>query len=71
MSTPTSTAIDDKVNRSLQRLGFHDCSIRDFRDGQLSLSCPTATRDDQSLIVVALRLIQGVTTVVFEPVPTE
>ncbi len=66
MSNSTSEMIVRKVRRSLEKLGFGDCSIREFQDGRLSLHCPSATRDDQTLIQVAMRLIAGVTSVVFE-----
>ncbi len=65
MSNITSETIDDKVLRSLKRLGFDDCGIQEFSEGRLMLNCPTATRNDQSLIRVAMRVIAGVTSVAF------
>jgi hypothetical protein len=71
MSNSDSEMIEEKVQRSLKRLGFDDCCIREFRDGRLLLSCPATTRNDQSLIKVAMRLIAGVTSVAFETTPSE
>ena len=65
MSNLTSATIDDKVRRSLKRLEFDDCGIQEFSNGRLLLTCPNATRNDQSLIRVAMRLIAGVTSVDF------
>lgn len=65
MSNITNEKIEDKVLRSLKRLGFDDCGIQELNEGQLLLNCPTSTRNDQSLIRVAMRVIAGVTSVAF------
>ncbi len=69
MANNTCEMIDDKVLRSLKRLGFDDCETQDFREGRLVLFCPNTTRNDQSLIHVSLRLIAGVNSVDFVTSP--
>lgn len=54
------------VHESLTKLGFVDCEVRDYRNKKLTLLCPSADRNDRSMIQVAVRLIPGINSVAFE-----
>ena len=64
-------AVGDRVQRSLQRLGYDNCEVQAVQDGQVRLTMPETNRDDQCLIQAALRLIPGIQSVVFVIDPKE
>ncbi len=60
---PNATMVD-RVQRTLKRLGFDDCVVPNVSEGQITLFCPNADRNDHSMIQVAVRLIPGINSVV-------
>ena len=64
MSNDPNAAMVDRVQRTLKRLGFDDCVLRNIFEGQITLFCPGADRNDHSMIQVAIRLLPGIKSVV-------
>lgn len=65
MSNEPNASVVDRVHRTLKRLGFDDCVLRELVDGQITLFCPGADRNDHGMIHIAIRLIPGIKSVVF------
>ena len=64
MSSSSSATMVDRVQRTLLRLGLQDCIVREIRGTQITLFCPSADRNDHSMIQVAVRLLPGIKSVV-------
>lgn len=71
MSNERNATMVDRVQRTLKRLGFDNCVLRELSDGQITLFCPDADRNDQSMIQVAIRLLPGIKSVVFATQPEQ
>jgi hypothetical protein len=67
MSNQSGDALRQRIMQSLSKLGFVDCTISSIRDECVTLRYQSADRNDHCLIQVALRLMPGVSSVVFEP----
>ncbi len=65
MSNDPNATMVDRVQRTLNRLGFDDCVLRDSFEGQITLFCPDTDRNDHSMIQAAIRLLPGIKSVVF------
>ncbi len=65
MSDDPNATMVDRIQRTLKRLGFNDCVLRDIDNGTVTLFCQEADRNDHSMIQVAIRLIPGINSVVF------
>lgn len=66
MSNQPNDTLRQRVMQSLAKLGFVDCNVSTIQDECVTLRCPTVDRNDQCMIQVALRLMPGISSVVFE-----
>ncbi|MGB7344270.1 MAG: hypothetical protein WBD20_08660 [Pirellulaceae bacterium] len=64
MSNNPFANLVDRVHNTLNKLGFAESVVRNISDGQITLFCPDADRNDRSMIQVAVRLIPGIKSVV-------
>lgn len=66
MSNQLNDTLRQRVLHSLAKLGFVDCDVSSIHDECVTLRCPIVDRNDQCMIQVALRLMPGISSVVFE-----